>query len=36
MQDNLEANDRLAILKEALSGNQIETPIAVCSKAEIP
>ena len=36
MQDGLGANDSLAILKEALSENQIETPIAVCSKAELP
>ena len=36
MQDGLGANDSLAILKEALSENQIETPIAVCSKAEFP
>lgn len=36
MQDGLETNDRLAILKEALSGNQTETSIAVCSKAELP
>ena len=36
MQDCLGANDRWAILKEGLSENQIETPIAVCSKAEHP
>ena len=36
MQDGLGANDRFSILKEALSGNQVETPIAVCSKAELP
>jgi hypothetical protein len=36
MQDCLGANDRWAILKEELSENQIETPIAVCSKAEHP